>query len=102
MSAEAIANLRAKFETELSANGSEYHPIDIERVRTEEWQVKRFIMDNEGNEDKAFSELIRVMKWKKSYGIHDRNDQYFPTEFWQLNAIEINGKDNQGKHKRKQ
>lgn len=98
MSADAIARLRAQFEAELKSNGDLYHPIDIERVRTEDWQVKRFLLDQaDGNEDAAFQALIKALQWKKSFGVHDRTDQYFPKEVWEQNAVEIYGKDKQGR-----
>lgn len=98
MSAEGISEIRAKFEQELSAHPDLYHPIDVERVRTEEWQVKRFILDQaDGDLQKAFAALIKALQWKKSFGVHDRTDQYFPKEIWELNAIEIYGKDKSGR-----
>ena len=94
MSAEAIATIRAEFEKELSSNIHLYHPIDIERVRSEDWQVKRFIIDQpDGDVSKAFAALCRSLQWKKSFGLHDRTDEYFPKEIWELNAIEIYGRD---------
>lgn len=98
MSAEAIARLRALFEADLSAHPDLYHPIDVERVRTEEWQVKRFLLDQPDQEDEtaAFAALSKALQWKKSFGLHDRTDQYFPKEIWELNGVEIYGKDKEG------
>lgn len=101
-SAEAVARLRARFETEVLSHPSTYHPIDIERVRTENWQVRRFlqytpVVTNEDHETTAFNALCRALAWKKSYGLHDRTDATFPLENWSLNSVEIAGRDRQGR-----
>ena len=98
ISPEAVSNVRALFEKELTANPDAYHPVDIERVRTEEWQVKRFLLDQpDRDEDKALQSLCKSLQWKKSFGVHERTDQYFPKEFWELNGVEIYGKDSEGR-----
>lgn len=97
MSSEKIQLLRKRFEEELTNNSLLYHPNDVERVRKEDWQVKRFLDEYE-NEDQAFNELLKSLKWKKEFGIHERDDQYFPKEFWELNGVEIIGQDNQKRY----
>ncbi len=100
MSAEAIARLRAQFEAELTTNPSLYHPVDIDRVRTEDWQVKRYLLEEEehgnNNEEVAFEALLKTLQWKKRFGLHERTDQYFPREFWELNVTEQWGADRAG------
>jgi hypothetical protein len=69
----------------------------VNRVRTDSWQIERFVLDQENhNEDKAYESLIKALQWKKSFGIHDRSDQYFPKEFYELHAIEMYGHDKKG------
>ena len=96
MANESIARLRQMFEDEIANNADLYHSIDIERVRTEDWQVKRFLLDQpDMDEKKAFDNLCKALQWKKSFGVHDRTDQSFPKEFWELNSVEIYGRDNE-------
>lgn len=97
MSAESIATLRQKFEDEVSENPSLYHQVDIERVRTEEWQVKRYLLAKKNNEAEAFDAMIKALQWKQSIGLHERTDQSFPYELYTLNCVEVNGRDNQGR-----
>lgn len=93
MSAEAIAKVREMFEAELAKNADAYHPVDIERVRNEEWQVKRFLLASKDNVDEAFAALCQALQWKKTFGLHDRPDSFYPKEIWELNGIEICGRD---------
>ena len=61
---EAIVEvIRRKFLLEANTDGQFYHPIDVERVRTEDWQIERFVLEN-GSEDQALRALITAMKWK--------------------------------------
>jgi len=92
MSTKAIASIRARFESELGTNYSLYHPIDIERVCTEDWQVKRFLLDHSDDESAAFNALCKCLRWKCEFGVHDRTDQYFPLEFWTLSGWEMAGR----------
>jgi len=93
---DIIARLRAQFESELTANPSLYHPIDIERVRSEDWQIRRFLIEHE-EEEKAYKALLRGLQWKKSFGIHERTAQYFPIEMYVLSGGETVGEDKEGR-----
>ena len=98
MSSEAVARLRERFAAEVLHHPTTYHPIDIERVRTEEWQVRRYLLDQpDQNEDAAFSALCRALAWKQSFGVHERTDATFPREIWELNCVEMVGRDREGR-----
>src|ERR1700743_3735740 len=75
-----VAEIRQRFLTEVDTNPHLYHDIDVERVRCEDWQIERFVIDYQSC-DKAYEALIKALQWKKSYGIHDRSHSYFPKEF---------------------
>ncbi|XP_054155718.1 motile sperm domain-containing protein 2-like [Oppia nitens] len=92
-----IENIRKKFFKEFSKNPEYYTETDVTRVRNEDWIIERFLKDNDNSEDRAYDELVRTLKWKRLYGIHDRTDQYFPKEFYDLHHIEIYGRDRDGR-----
>jgi hypothetical protein len=93
---ESIKEKFLKYEYEL--NPELYHEIDVNRVRRDNWQIRRFVLDQEdGNPDKAYEAMIKALQWKKSFGIHDRDDQYFPKEFYELHGIEMYGRDREGR-----
>jgi hypothetical protein len=89
---KAIENIRTKFLTEFETNPQLYHQIDVERVWSENWQIERFILDTE-TEDEACKALIKSMQWKKSFGLHERNDQYFPKELFIIFGLEEHSRD---------
>nr|XP_027200386.1 uncharacterized protein LOC113794464 [Dermatophagoides pteronyssinus] len=92
----SIESLRSRFNEEVDKNPSLYHPIDVERVRTEEWQVKRYLEEFDNDENQAFELMKKSLQWKNEFGIHDRNDQYFPLEFY--DSTEFLGRDKQGRY----
>ena len=92
-----IERIRRKVLKECKQNPEYYHEIDVNRVQTDDYQIERFITEYE-SEDRAYEEIIKTMKWKREYGIHERNDQYFPKEFYDLFDIEMHGKDREGSH----
>ena len=94
-----IERLRQRFEKELEQNKNDYHPVDIERVRTEQWQVERFAVDDIyalDDDDGPFQALLNALKWKKQFNVHDRTEKSFPKEFFELNEVEIHGRDMDG------
>lgn len=116
---DKIAGIRARFEIELKKNSILYHPIDVVRVRKEEWQVKRYLIgkyplfqvihkllflifyskkiESNENVDTAFEALIRTLAWKKSFGVHKLKPSDFPVEIYSLFCTEIYGKDKEGR-----
>jgi len=93
---EVIEKLRRKFLTESEANQQLYHQIDIERVRTEDWQIERFILDTD-SEDEAYKSMTKALQWKNSFGLHDRNNEYFPKEFYMIFSLEKFSRDKNGR-----
>lgn len=93
---ELIKSVRQKFLDHVAANPTLYHDNDVERVRTNDWTVNRFILVNK-NESDALKALIKAMEWRKSYGVNDRTDQYFPKELYQLELYRPFGHDKDGR-----
>jgi len=92
---EKIAEIRFRFESELNAAPTtvQYNPIDIARVRTEDWQVLRYLLDANGDVKSAYRNLLNTLEWKQSFGLHKLNEQYFATEFYELYKVEKFGED---------
>ena len=93
----AIDSVRARFEKELATVPDSFHPIDIERVRNDQWQVKRFLLHYGNDEAAAAEALFKALRWKKEYGIHNRDDRYFPRELFEMSGAEICGRDKEGR-----
>lgn len=77
---------------EFNTNPNKYHPIDMKRIRDDEWQIERFYLAKK-NVKEAFKQLCNALKWKKEIGIHEMVDTDFPTEFYKISSEEILGND---------
>ena len=93
---DLVERLRQRFLTEADDKPDLYHQIDVSRVRTEDWQVERFLLDTH-TEDDAFKMLTKAMQWKHSFGIHERTDHYFPKEFFDIFGSERLSTDKDGR-----
>jgi len=93
---ETIALLRSQFEKELHQNPDQFHAVDIDRVRTDDWTISRYLLSH-SCPNKAYEALTKSLRWKKSFGVHDRKDADFPREWWEMSSAEICGRDNDGR-----
>ncbi|KAH9407938.1 Motile sperm domain-containing protein 2 [Tyrophagus putrescentiae] len=92
----AVANIRRRFEADGHATSPLINPIDVERVRTEDWQIRRYLVDLDGNAEEAYQALVRTLQWKERHHVHSLKDTDFPTEFYALYKVESYGADKDG------
>ena len=77
---EVIENIRRRV---LAMNPDMFHPKDVERVKTNDWPIERYLLVNK-SEDTAFAAFIKTMEWRKSYGVNDFTDESFPKEVFKI------------------
>ncbi|KAJ6220668.1 hypothetical protein RDWZM_006480 [Blomia tropicalis] len=94
---QLIRTIRERFESELSQNESLYHPIDIERVRKYEWQIKRYLEDCDNDVEQAYKNMIKTLQWKQSFGVHTLKQSQFPREMYETYRIETETVDRTGR-----
>lgn len=93
---EIIKTVRRQFLNDYESNKDLYHEKDIENVRENDWPVERFVLVHK-TEDLALKALIKAMRWRKSFGVHTFNDQYFPLEVYKLSEWFSYGTDKDGR-----
>lgn len=59
--------------------------------------MKRFLLAHAESEKVAFETLLKALQWKKSFGVHERTDAYFPREWWAMAGAEVVGRDKKGR-----
>ena len=84
--------IRAKVSLESLNNEDLFNEIDVFRVRTDDWQIQRFLKSFT-NEESFVKALTMTMVWKNKFGVYDRTDEYFPRECFEFGDPEIFGKD---------
>lgn len=65
---ELIDELKRRFNEEFAANPELYDERDYERINTNDWWTKRYLLYRHGDMQKAFDLLKDNMKWRKEYG----------------------------------
>lgn len=73
-----------------------YYAEDVERMRTSDWAIKRFIPDDSPELiDKISESIDSCLKWRKDYGIREIQMTSFPAEFFAIGLFELgrNGED---------
>jgi len=83
----SIEKLKKQFLQHYESNVDLYDECDVNSVRTCNWTVERFLLSHRGNEEMAFKNLCDAMKWRKSFGVNNRSDQYFPSDFYKTGGI---------------
>ncbi|OTF76158.1 hypothetical protein BLA29_004094 [Euroglyphus maynei] len=91
-----IERIRERLEEEFKHNVTLYDSIDIERIRTDSWQVERFIQEYH-HENETFDAILKTLKWRKSERVNEINENDFFKELWTLFNLEIHGHDHHGR-----
>ena len=93
---ELISGLRHKLLDNYGECPDDYDPVDMEMIKTNDFQIKRFITYNNMNEKQAFAQLTDAMKWRKSHGI-TRNYSQIGQEVFKCGGLFICGSDLEGR-----
>ena len=92
-SAEELDTVRQKLLQDVNDNPDLYDSLDIERCKTDEWTVKRFICYKKHNIEEASSALIKSMRWRKEWSASSLKNTDFPQEFYWTGESHIYGRD---------
>lgn len=95
---DKIANVRNKFLNHYRNDPKLFHETDINMIMENEWWTLRFIKWQRGNEEKALKQMIEAFKWRKSFGINDRDAKDLPIEFAKTAALFPLGTDYKGRN----
>ena len=96
ISSAAVQELRHKILEVIQKNPELYYEKDVERLKTNEWPIRRFLNHQKMNSEKAFEALDKSLKWRKSFGVLDISDKDFPKEAYQAAPLILYGKDLNG------
>lgn len=68
-----IEEVRLKFLESAKQDPNAYYSADVERVKSDDWTVRRYIYRDNAEPDvqKGFERLDKAMKWRKEYGVLD-------------------------------
>src|SRR5438045_646920 len=66
---EMIAVVRERLEVEYAKDPDAFEPMDVERMRTCEWTVSRYILRNHGDIDATVEMALKAGRWRKDIGM---------------------------------
>ena len=92
-SPQELDEVRKRFLQEYEENPDLYDPIDVERVKTDEWTIKRFLGFKKSNIDESVQALISNMKWRKEFGVSQIKETDFPYEFFWIGECHTYARD---------
>lgn len=90
---DEVAFVRTRFLDEAESNPDLYDPIDVERCRTDEWTIKRFIAYRKHNLESASETIINSMRWRKENEASSLKQTDFPAEFFWVGECHVYGRD---------
>ena len=98
ISKDLIEEVRQKFLERVDKNPDLYYNEDVERVKTNDWTVRRYLYryNKEPDVNTGLGALDKAMKWRKSFGVLDFNDTDISRECILSAGMLIYGKDLNG------
>lgn len=84
---EVIAKVRELVNVQFDENPNLFDPTDIERFRTSDWTVTRFLLRKQNNAEEAAKMIISCAKWRHRLGMPQWKDSDFPREFYNLGGV---------------
>lgn len=94
-SAHLVSELREKFLASIEP-GDCFYKEDIEKVKRDDWFVKRFLLARSRDVSASLSMMKEALKWRKSEGVRDLKPDYFPDDLFRLSSMFIYAPDREG------
>lgn len=98
---EQVQDLRKRFFDKLHQeynNGQEtFHPFDIDRVKSSDFWLQRFLIHHDLDIKEAFNMLWETCEWRKSNNVNEINEGNLVEEYLKEGALFPHGLDKDGK-----
>lgn len=94
---ETIENVRKRFIDQTIHEPDAFANEDIEKVKTDDWPIYRFVSIHCNNEEKSLQALIETLQWRKKMNLWSLDENHFPDLIWRVGPLFIYEPDNQGR-----
>ncbi|RWS05941.1 Motile sperm domain-containing protein 2-like protein [Dinothrombium tinctorium] len=91
-----VESVRKRFLAEYERDKQSYIEKDVERVRKQDFTVRRYIYGAKLNLDEAFEMLKNALRWRKEIGFEGAHPTRFPLEFYKVGCLFPYENDNDG------
>ncbi|KAF2898449.1 hypothetical protein ILUMI_07727 [Ignelater luminosus] len=97
VTAKQIQDLRSAFLKDLESKGeSSVHPDDLERVKSGDEWLRRFLLHHDAAEKEALAMLWEAVLWRKEFKTNEINDTNVNVDFLKEGVLFAHGKDKDG------
>ena len=80
---EVIERIRTSFLATAEQNVDKFHPADVAKIKENDWWIERFVLVTK-TEEAALKMLVKAMEWRKTFGVNDWTEDYFPEEIFKI------------------
>ncbi|XP_053202632.1 motile sperm domain-containing protein 2-like [Panonychus citri] len=92
-----VENVRRRFIDCATEEPESFDCEEVEKIKTDDWPVYRFVSINNNNEEKSLQGLIATLRWRKKLGVRTVNENEFPDLIWRVGPLFLYEPDNQGR-----
>ena len=89
--------IRNNFLNVVSKEKNNYHEIDVYRVCSDDWTIKRFLSKRIQHKNEVDA-MLKAYRWKNEFGVYRIKTDDFIRELHERNDPELFGQDKRGKH----
>ena len=83
-----VVATREQFMTEsYQGNEDAFDPIDIQKIQSGDWVIKRFLIAAYKDQDDAVRRMTEAMKWRKEQRLRHLKDSDFPCEYFETGSL---------------
>lgn len=93
---EQVNLIRQRILEQSSSASADYEPSDLELIRTNDWQIQRFLLEAKMNTEQACKQLTAALEWRKKVGVVWQRADDFPAEYYRSAYIREYGRDVNG------
>ncbi|RWS15214.1 Motile sperm domain-containing protein 2-like protein [Dinothrombium tinctorium] len=86
-SAPLVKYVRERFLEEYIKHPNQFDARDVEKIKNDDWFVKRFVLARNRNKKKALTMMIESMKWRKAENFYDLKPSAFPEGMFRLGVL---------------
>jgi len=96
--AQQIDDLRRRFLDEIQSHPDLYDACDVERVKTRDVWVSRFLNFLDQGPERAFDHMKETFQWRRSFGINSFDPLEIPREVYQMGPVFLYQPDDDGRN----
>lgn len=84
---QKIEEVRDSLRDDFKGNGAEYWAVDMEKVMSCDYEVRRFLYQTSLDVQQAVQMIKERLRWRKEMGFDQFKPEAFPIEFYECGSV---------------